>query len=70
MRYELETGGYANEENADFFISNNTSTYMFMSELKQMLLSDRLKPYIDLIVIDEKVLEGVDMKSVGANFYY
>ena len=70
MRYELEEAGYDKKENADFFVSNNDSSYTFLSDLKQMLLAKYLAPYIEKIEIDESVLDGVDIKSVGANFYY
>ncbi len=70
MRYDLAEGGYADTDNADFFVSNNTSGYIFMSDLKQKLLGQYLAPYIEKIEIDKSVLVGVDMKSVGANFYY
>ena len=70
MKYELDEGGYANSDNSDFFISTETGRYVFMSDLKNMLLGEYLKQYVDKIVIDEKRLEGIDMKSVGANFYY
>lgn len=70
MRYEMDKGGYADKDNIDFFISNNTGGYIFMTELKQMLLSEYLKPYVERIEVDEAALEGVDMKSIGANFYY
>ena len=70
MRYELTEGGYADNDNADFFVSSNTGTYVFMSDLKQMLLAEYIKPYLEKIVVDEAALVGIDIKSVGANFYY
>ena len=70
MRYELTEGGYADKANSDFFISSNTGGYIFMSELKQMLLSEYLKPHIEKVVVDESAIAGIDIKSVGANFYY
>ena len=70
MRYELEDRGYANKDNADFFISNNSGGYIFLSDLKDQLLTKHIEPYLAKIVIDNDVLAGVDIKSVGANFYY
>ena len=70
MKYQLDEGGYANKDNSDFFVNSESGGYIFMSDLKNMLLTERLKPYIDKIVIDEKRIEGINMKSVGANFYY
>ena len=70
MKYQLDEGGYANKDNSDFFVNSETGKLVFMSDLKNMLLTERLKPYLDKIVIDEKRIEGINMKSVGANFYY
>lgn len=70
MRYELDAGGYADEDNSDFFISTNTGAYVFMSDLISSLFAEKLSTYTEKIVIDEVLLAGVDMKSVGANFYY
>ena len=70
MRYELTEGGYADNDNADFFVSSNTGAYVFMSDLKQMLLAEYIKPHLEKIVVDEEALAGIDIKSVGANFYY
>ncbi len=70
MKYELDEGGYADSDNSDFFVSNDTGNYVFMSKLKEELLAEYLKKYIDKIEINEELLEGVDIKSVGANFYY
>ena len=70
MQYELTEGGYSDKDNADFFVSSTTGAYVFMSDLKQMLLAEYIKPYIEKIVVDEAALVGIDIKSVGANFYY
>ena len=70
MKYQLDEGGYANKDNSDFFVNSETGNLVFMTDLKNMLLTERLKPYLDKIVIDEKRIAGIDMKSVGANFYY
>ena len=70
MKYELDKGAYDNKENADFFVNNTSGKYVFEQELKNELLAKYLEKYIGMIVIDSKALEGVDIKSVGANFYY
>ncbi len=70
MKYELDEGAYDNKENADFFVNNTTGKYVFEQELKNELLAKYLEKYMNMIVIDEKALEGVDIKSVGVNFYY
>lgn len=70
MRYELEEDGYKKDANSDFFISTSTGNYVFMNDMKNQLLSQYLAQHKDKIVVDTAVLEGVDMKSVGANFYY
>jgi len=70
MRYGLEESGYDKSENKDFFISNATGQYNFLPSLKQYLLSEKLKPYLDQIAVDEKVYQKADMKSVNPNFYY
>ncbi|MBO5416897.1 MAG: peptidylprolyl isomerase [Clostridia bacterium] len=70
MKYELDEGGYADKDNSDFFVSTKTGQYVFISKLREELLAQTLKPYIDKIEIDETLIEEVDIKSVGANFYY
>ncbi|MBO5939128.1 MAG: hypothetical protein J6Q82_06480 [Clostridia bacterium] len=70
MRYELEEAGYDNPDNADFFISTQTGTYTFLPALKQYLLSEYVKPYLEEIKLDEAILKRADMKSVAPNFYY
>lgn len=69
MRYELDEGGYKNSENADFFISDSGS-YVFKTDLENQLLEAYLSKCMDKIVVNEKLLEGVDIKSVGVNYYY
>ncbi len=70
MRYALEESGYDKSENKDFFISNATGQYNFLPSLKQYLLSEKVKPYLEQIAVDEKVYQKADMKSVNPNFYY
>ncbi|MBQ8848972.1 MAG: hypothetical protein IJ011_01410 [Clostridia bacterium] len=70
MKYELEEDGYKKDENSDFFISTTTGNYVFMSDIKNQLMSSYLEQHKDKIIIDEALLEGVDMKSVDPNFYY
>ncbi|MGM9682791.1 MAG: peptidyl-prolyl cis-trans isomerase [Eubacteriales bacterium] len=70
MRYELEAGGYALDDNSDFFISTTTGKYVFLDNLISQLLSDYLDKYVGDIVVDEKLLEGINIKNIGANYYY
>ena len=70
MKYELDEGGYADSRNSDFFISNSTGTYTFLSTLMSELLMKRLAPIKALITVDEKLYDSIDIKYVGANFYY
>ena len=70
MKYELDEGAYADTDNSDFFISTDSGEYVFMSDMKNDLLAEYLQKYVDMIEIDEEALAGVDIKSVGANFYY
>ncbi|MBE6576561.1 MAG: hypothetical protein E7653_00300 [Ruminococcaceae bacterium] len=69
MKYELDKGGYAEEANGDFFRASDGS-YNFLSNIKQELLADYIDKYISQIVIDEKLLSTVSMKSVKANYHY
>ena len=69
MKYELDEGGYANKANESFFISSD-GTYSFLADLKSDMLDVYLQKYKESIVVDEKLLKTVDMKSVGANYYY
>ena len=70
MKYELDEGAFSKEINSDFFIDTKSGGYKFMSALKSYLLAEQLKPYKEKIEIDEGLIEGVDIKSVGANYYY
>ena len=70
MRYENEEGGYMLDDNSDFFVSTTGSGYVFMSDLMNTLFTDYLAQYKLMVTVDEKLLEGVDMKSVSANYHY
>lgn len=70
MKYELDEGGFSKEINSDFFIDTKSGGYKFMEALKSYLLSEQLRPYKEKIEIDEGLIEEVDIKSVGANYYY
>lgn len=70
MRYDLEDGAYGMEEYEEFFISNETGTYVFMSDLTNNLFNTYISTLKDNIKIDESLIEGVDMKSAKANYYY
>lgn len=69
MKYELPKGGYNDKANADFFATKE-GQLVFLTDLKSMLLADYLEQYKANIVVDEKLLATVSMKTVGANFYY
>ncbi len=69
MKYKLEDGGYAKEENGDFFRASNGS-YNFLSTIKNQLLAEYIDKYMSQIVIDEKLLASVSMKSVKSNYHY
>lgn len=70
MRYENEKGGYLLEDNSDFFVSTTGSGYIFMTDLMNDLFTQYLAQHKQNVTVDESLLEGVDMKSVGANFHY
>lgn len=71
MRYELEEDGYDLKTNEDFFVNRNTGVYLFMTELKNLWMNEYLEPYKEKIeILDETVFEKVNIKNVGANFYY
>ncbi len=69
MKYPLEDGGYASEENADFFRSED-GTYVFLGTLKSQLLEQYVADYKANIVIDEERRKELSMKNVGANYNY
>ncbi len=69
MKYELDKGGYADEANGDFFRADDGS-YNFLSAIKNELLANYIDKYLSQIVIDEKLLATVSMKSVKANYHY
>ena len=68
MKYKLEESGYALEANEDFFVGTQSGNYIFMSDLIDKLYADYLEKYLDMIEVKEKLLEGVDIKSVEANY--
>lgn len=70
MKYKLEESAYTKSEYDDIFISTKTGTYTFMDKLAAQLLADYLAPYKEKIVVNEELLEGVDIKSAGVNYYY
>ena len=70
MRYELEDAVYTRDDYKDLFIANSTGTYIFMNDLVSKLLSDYVASYKENITVDEALLDGLDMKSVGVNFNY
>ena len=63
MRYETDEGAYADSANADCFGG-------FIENLEDGLLADYLRPYLELVEVDEKVYEGVSIKDVAPNLYY
>lgn len=69
MKYALDEGGYSLAENKVFF-RDADGKYLFLDTLKNQLLAEKLAPYKDRIEIDDGLIEGVDIKSVEANFYY
>ena len=69
MKYKLDEGGYAKSGNAAFFVDSD-GNYLFMNDLQTQLLDARLSSYVAQIEIKEELIEGVDMKSVGANYNY
>ncbi len=69
-KYENEEAAYEKTENGDFFLSTSGSGYVFMNDLLNKLYAEYLEPYKAAVVIHEEALNGIDMKSVGANFHY
>ncbi len=70
MKYELDKGGYADEENSDFFISTSTGRYSFLGSLMSMLLVGYLSPISESVWVDSELYETIDPRKLGANFYY
>ena len=70
MRYENEVGAYTREEYENLFIAKSTGTYIFMNDLVDKLMTDYVSSHKANIVVDESLLDGVDIKSVGINYNY
>ncbi|MBQ8344966.1 MAG: hypothetical protein IJY42_01725 [Clostridia bacterium] len=70
MRYEMDAGAYAKEENKIFFVNQNTGVYYLISPLVNSLFSAYLAPYAEKVTVDEEVLATVDIKRVSPNFSY
>lgn len=63
MRYENDIGAYADTANKDSFNG-------FVSKLEDLLLTDYLRPYKELVEVDEKAYVGISMKDVTPNLHY
>lgn len=63
MRYQNDAGAYADEANEDCFGD-------FIPKLEDLLLSDYLRKYKELVEVDEKTLEGMSIKNVAPNLQY
>ena len=70
MKYELEEKAYENKDNSEFFVNSETGEYIFMNDLMNKLFAEYLAPYTENVVIDRELLKGIDIKNIGANFYY
>ncbi len=69
-KYELEEKGYDKNENSDFFIRTSNGRYMFAEDMENIILAQSLEDHKDSIIVDESLLKGVDIKSVGVNTFY
>lgn len=69
MKYKLDEGGYASEDNSDFF-RNEDGSYAFLSDMKNKLLGVYLERFKANITVKEDVLAEMSMKNVGANYNY
>lgn len=63
MKYELDTGAYDNEENAEWFED-------FGSSVVDWLFRQKCADYLGDIVFNEELTVGIDMKSVMPNYNY
>lgn len=63
MKYELDTGAYSNEVNAEWFEGFNES-------VADMLFTNKCMEYVDRIETDEELIKTVDMSTVKPNYYY
>ena len=71
MKYELDEGAYTTTDDKEkLFFRASSGNYLFLEDLKGEILEEMLKPYKEKIVIDEGLIEGIDIKSAGVNFYY
>lgn len=64
MRYKPEEGAYKSNDNSVWFET-------FNSDLANKLLKEtKTAKYLQDIIVEEKLLEGISMKDIGINFYY
>ena len=63
MKYDCEEGAYADKTNEVWFRD-------FIDDIIEYLFLEEAEKYKKDIIIDEKQLETVDMKSVSHNYYY
>ena len=70
MRYELEDGAYALEEYEDIFVAKSTGTYIFINDLIDKRYTEYVSSYKEKVKVNEELLGGVDIKSVGINYNY
>ena len=63
MKYELNSGAYADEANAEWFEG-------FDASVADMLFTNKCMEYASQIEVDEELIATVDMSTVNPNYYY
>jgi hypothetical protein len=69
-RYEVESGAYANKDNAQWFTDSAYGVYDFITNLENELFLARIADTVARIETDEELLASVTIKQVAPNYTY
>ena len=69
-RYEVESGAYANKDNAQWFTDSAYGVYDFITNLENELFLARIADTVARIETDDELLASVTIKQVAPNYTY
>lgn len=69
-RYAVESGAYADKENAQWFTDTAYGVYDFINNLENELFLARIADYVARIETNDELLASVTLKQVAPNYNY
>lgn len=69
-RYAVESGAYANKDNAQWFSDSTYGVYDFINNLENELFLARIADTVARIETDDELLASVTLKQVAPNYDY